>query len=107
MPLVATAVVNQDSLKTWNVTGLVADAAGATVVIPHGFVDTAGVAAAPEVVILSPVLEPAYVGTYIVFSVDATNITVEKGTTGAGSGEDTPLPLLQIIAMLPHTMIRG
>ena len=107
MALVATAVVNNLGLKTWNVTGLVADAAGATVAIPHGFLDGNGVAVAPDVVILSAVLEPCYVGTYIVFSVDATNITVEKGTTGAGSGEDTPLPLLQIIAMRPHSLIRG
>lgn len=90
------AVINQNSLKTWNIFAADADT-GATANIPHGF------GAVPEVVLLTPVIASASLGDWSV-TIDATNLVVTKT---AAAGGDAALAVMQLAAMRPHSLIRG
>lgn len=96
----AAAVVNQDALKTWDVSA--ADADTGSVAITHGFVDATGTAVAPEIVDLTPILAGVSLGDWSV-ATTATTITVTKT---AADGGDPALPVIRVTAMLPHTLLR-
>ena len=102
MAIVATAVVNQASYKSWTFTALDADVALA---LPHGF----GVA--PDAVIVTPIgaaIALAAGGNWSVSSVDATNINLAKLNT-AGSGGTTPgtTVILKVVALRPNSGMQG
>lgn len=92
----AAAVVNQVSLKTWDISAT--DTDSGSVVIVHDFGNK------PEIVELTPIIASAFLGDWDVQS-DAVNITVTK--TDATQGGDAVLPVVRITAMLPHSLLRG
>jgi len=82
--------------KTWNVTAT-ADADTGDLVIPHGF------SAAPALAFLTPLLNAGLLSNWSVKTIDATNITVNKGATAVGSGNAGAS--VRVTAMLPHSLI--
>ena len=95
MAMSSAAVTAGTNLKTWNVIAS-ADADTGTLVIAHGF------GAAPAIVTLTNLLGAGVTSQWSA-AVDATNITLTKNSTGAGSGNAGAQ--LRVAALLPHSLI--
>lgn len=96
MAISAAAAYAGQTTKTWNVTAT-ADADSGAFNIAHGF------GSAPQVVNITPLLAAGNTSAWFVSAIDATNITLTKGSTGAGSGNASPQ--LRVSAILPHSLI--
>lgn len=98
MAIVATAVVNNPTYKSWTLTALDADT---TLAITHNF------GSAPDVAFVQPYISSATAGV-IAWGVvvSATQITLTKQTT-ATSGGTTPGTTVigKLVAMLPHSIM--
>lgn len=95
MAMSAAAVFAGTTTKTWNVIAS-ADGDTGTLVIAHGF------GAAPALVMLTPLLTAGTLSGWSA-AIDATNITLTKGTTAAGSGNAGAQ--LRVIAQIPHSLM--
>jgi hypothetical protein len=101
MTVTKVAVVAGAYTKSWNITS---DADGdTTFAIAHGFVVQDGVAKAPALVWLTPLTSQFYTHKWTLGTVDTTNINI-NATSAAGGGL-AGTPQLQVIAMLPHSVI--
>lgn len=95
MAVAAPNTFNGTTLKKW--AGEATADGDTQIVIPHGFSST------PLKVTLVPVVAAARISSWILLSVDATNITIGKTTT-AGSGAAGAQ--VEVIAELPHSLVR-
>jgi hypothetical protein len=80
--------------KSWNI--IASADTDVAAVIPHGF------GAIPKNVVLVPLLANAYVSTWTVGVVDATNINLVKANA-VGSGNVAAQ--VQVVAQLPHSIV--
>lgn len=96
------AIAGGLKIRTFTVTATL-DADTTTGAIAHGFLDGAGVAAAPDIAIITPILAAARISLWVQSLLDATNITLLKATT-AGSGDAAAQIRVTMIAF--HSLIR-
>lgn len=96
MAITAAAGFAGTNTKTWNVTAT-ADADTGDFAVAHGF----GVA--PALAFLTPLLNAGLLANWSVKSIDATNITLNKGATAVGSGNAGAS--VRLTVMLPHSLI--
>jgi hypothetical protein len=68
---------------------------------PHGFVTKEGAGVIPAIVLLTPLNADAFTKEWCLGVVDATNINLTASSGGALAGT----PQLQIVAMLPQSII--
>jgi hypothetical protein len=100
MAITITPVLAGTYAKTWNITSS-ADG-DLTAQIPHGFT-VQYVATAPALVLLTPLQHQAYTKQWTLGVVDATNINL--GATSAAGGGLAGTPQLQVVALLPQSIM--